>query len=69
MCSPSLGTYGRGDSRFLSHIYEGIGDEIWCSACTARTRAKYTGNIESVHGIHDEVPYAACSPECEAKLC
>ena len=68
LCSPSLGTYGRGDSRFLSHIYEGIGDEIWCSACTARTRAKYTGNIESVHGIHDEVPYAACSPECEAKF-
>ena len=35
---------------------------------TSRTRAERVGNIEGVPGIHDEVPYTVCSPECEVKL-
>ena len=68
LCSSSLGTSGRGDSRYLRSIYEGTCDETWCSMCTSRTRAERVGIIEGVPGIHNEVPYTACSPECEAKL-
>ena len=68
LCPSSLGTSGRGDSRYLRSIYEGTCDETWCSMCTSRTRAERVGIIEGVPGIHNEVPYTACSPECEAKL-